>query len=258
MKKILSVIAVSLLLGACAPMDVRNAVPVDQIPNVSPVEAKYYIQVGDIIRVTLDDITGGITTPTGAVTTQAEFELPVRPDGKILLPLLKQPVPVAGYTTTEVKKYLEKKYNKYVKSPSVLVNIIEFSPRVIYVMGETGDGESDFEALEYSTRLTALRAVATRGYDVMRANLKNIIIVRSQGAGKQPLVMSLNLKDAVKNVDFRQDIGLMPSDVVFIPKKTVVAVNDWVAQYINNNVPLPGLTYGIGTAIVIDRVLDRD
>jgi protein involved in polysaccharide export with SLBB domain len=258
MKKILSVLAVSLALGACAPMSVKNAVPLDQIPQVSDVEAKYYIQVEDVIRVTLDDVTGGIVTPTGAVSTQAEYELPVRPDGKILLPLLREPVPVAGYTTLEVQEYLKKKYNKYVKAPSVLVNIVEFSPRVIYVMGETGTGESDFESLGYSTRLTALRAVATRGYDVKRANLENIVVVRTQGANKPPLVMALNLKDAVKNVDYRQDIRLMPSDVVVIPKKPIVALNDWVEQYINNNVPLPGLTYGIGTAVVIDRVLNDD
>jgi len=258
MKKILAILAMSLAVGACAPLEVKNAVPVDQIPNVSDVEAKYYIQVEDVVRITLDDVTGGIVTPTGAVSTLSEYELPVRPDGKILLPLLKKPVPVAGYTTSEVQRYLVKEYNRYVKAPNVLVNIVEFSPRVIYVMGETGDGESDFESLTYSTRLTALRAVATRGYDVMRANLENIIVVRSQGANKPPLVMALNLKDAVKNIDYRQDIKLMPSDVVVIPKKRVDALNDWVAQYINNNVPLPGLTYGIGTAIVIDRVLNDD
>lgn len=251
MYRIISLLLVSFLFIGCSPMYVRDAVPVNKVPNVSDIEDHYFVQVGDRLRIDLGDLTGR-TTITG---NPEPIELPVRPDGKVLLPLLQNPVLVAGYTTEEVQKNLIRSYRQYVRDPNILVNISEFSPREVYVVGEV---TREPETVPYKTSLTALRAVSVAGYDVLRANLHNIIVVRSQGAEKKPLVMSLDIYDAITNRDIKQDIKLMPNDVVVIPKKGIVALNDFIDQYINRNVPLPGLVYGISAIYAADKIVNRD
>jgi len=247
--KVLSVLTAVGMLGACGTMHVSNPTPVDQIPNLSDVEKKYFIQVGDVLRIEIEDVS------IAATAEDPGYEIPVRPDGKIFLPYLKNEVDVAGHTTKEVRDELVKQYAKIVKRPNLLVNIIEFSPREVYVMGETRAAP---DTIPYSTRLTAMRALATAGYDSKRANLDNIIVVRAQGRGKEALVMSLDIYDAITNRDKKQDIRLMPNDVVVVPKKAIVVANDFIEQWINNMVPVPGFTTGIAGAWVYDRYLDTE
>lgn len=262
-KKILLSGVLSTVLIGCGttPMKVVNPVNIDNIPETSDVDKKYYIQVGDTIRINVDDVAsnpvpyGMAALPGSSGSNTSMFELPVRPDGKILLPLLRDPIDVAGYTTKEVQTKLEKEYKKFVKSPNVLVNIIEFSPRQVFVMGEIA-ARAAAEPIPYSKRLTALRVVAIAGYDVKRANLENIIVVRSQGAEEKPLVITLDITKAIRNLDLRHDIKLMPNDVVIVPKTSIVSANDYIEQHINNMVPLPGLFYGIGAAIAIDAAVN--
>lgn len=221
------------LVGCGAPMRVNDPVAVNDLPAINETTDDYYIQVGDVVRVEVPGV-----TDTNLAGGEPYVDLPVRPDGKIYMPLLKDEVTVAGYTPAQARENLLAAYTEFLTNPVVNFNLLAFAPREVYVTGEVTSAARTFE---YRKSLTVLRAVAAAGHDTRRANLENVIIVRTRGAGNMPLVTSVNLKDALTNLDPRQDIALMPNDVVFVPRSGVVNVNDFIEQYISRMIPLPGV-----------------
>src|SRR6202048_4739533 len=61
--------------------------------------------------------------------------LPVRPDGKISLPLLND-VPAAGLTPMQLAESITEKLKKYIADPRVTVVVTAMNSRRIYVLGE--------------------------------------------------------------------------------------------------------------------------
>jgi hypothetical protein len=54
--------------------------------------------------------------------------------------------------------------------------------------------------------------------------------------------MKLDLDDVLTGKDFGQDVGLVPFDVVYVPRSPIADINLWVHQYIRANIPV---TFGI-------------
>src|SRR5215470_7659415 len=61
--------------------------------------------------------------------------VPVRPDGKISIPLIGE-MPASGKTATELQKEIASRYTKYIADPAVTVVVKEVNSPKISVMGE--------------------------------------------------------------------------------------------------------------------------
>ena len=61
--------------------------------------------------------------------------LPVRPDGKISMPLLND-IPAAGLTPLQLKDSITEKLKKYIADPRVTVVVTAMNSRRIFVTGE--------------------------------------------------------------------------------------------------------------------------
>src|SRR6266700_1370454 len=61
--------------------------------------------------------------------------VPVRPDGKITLPLLND-VQAVGLTPMELASAISEQLKKYINNPQVTVSVAEINSRRIYVTGE--------------------------------------------------------------------------------------------------------------------------
>ncbi len=61
--------------------------------------------------------------------------IPVRPDGKISLPLMND-VQAAGLTAMELAGSIREGLSKYITSPQVTVTVTEINSRRVYVTGE--------------------------------------------------------------------------------------------------------------------------
>ena len=135
--------------------------------------------------------------------------LPVRPDGKISLPLLGD-VPAAGMTPTELGDAIKQKLKKYIADPRVTVVVTAMNSRRIFVTGEvTHSG-----AMPLLPHMTMLQALAASGFTQF-ANVKGIYLLR-QEAGKQ-VKLSFNYKDVVKGVHPEENIALKPGDTIVVP-----------------------------------------
>jgi len=135
--------------------------------------------------------------------------LPVRPDGKISLPLLND-VSAAGFTPMQLADSITEKLKKYIADPRVTVVVTAMNSRRIFVTGEvTHSG-----AIALLPGMTILQALSSAGFTQF-ANLKGIYLLRMEN-GRQ-VKMPFNYKEVVKGRHPEQNILLQRGDTVVVP-----------------------------------------
>jgi len=135
--------------------------------------------------------------------------LPVRPDGKISMPLLGD-VEAAGMSPTDLGNSIREKLKKYVADPRVTVVVTGMNSQRIFVTGEvTKPG-----TMTLLPHMTMLQALAASGFTQF-ANLKAIYLLRNEN-GKQ-VKLPFNYKEVVKGNHPEQNISLKPGDTIVVP-----------------------------------------
>jgi polysaccharide export outer membrane protein len=135
--------------------------------------------------------------------------LPVRPDGKISLPLLND-VPAAGMTPMQLADSITGKLRKYVADPRVTVVVTAMNSRRVFVTGEV----SKPGAMALLPNMTILQALSSSGFTQF-ANLKRIYLLRTEN-GRQTKI-PFNYKQVVKGDHPEQNILLKPGDTLVVP-----------------------------------------
>jgi polysaccharide biosynthesis/export protein len=135
--------------------------------------------------------------------------LPVRPDGKISLPLLND-VPAAGLTPMQLADSITEKLKKYIADPRVTVVVTAMNSRRIFVTGEV----THTGAMPLLPNMTMLQALSASGFTQF-ANVKNIYLLRMEN-GKQTK-LPFNYKEVVKGNHPEQNILLKPGDTIVVP-----------------------------------------
>lgn len=167
-------------------------------PEASQNDAEYKIGPQDLLRID--------------VWKEAEISrtVPVRPDGKISLPLLND-MQAAGLTPMQLSAAIAEGLKKYVQNPQVTVSVAEINSRRVYVTGEvTKPG-----AFPLLPDMTVLQALSGSGGFTQFAKLKGIYVLRMEN-GKQ-VKHPFNYKDVVSGKAAEQNILLQPGDVVVVP-----------------------------------------
>jgi polysaccharide export outer membrane protein len=136
--------------------------------------------------------------------------IPVRPDGKISLPLLND-IAAAGLTTTELAGSIREGLKKFINNPQVTVTLMEINSRRVYCTGEVLKPG----ALSLLPNMTALQALSSCGGFTQFAKIKSIYILRVED-GKQ-VQHPFNYKDVVKGKKPEDNVLLQPGDVLVVP-----------------------------------------
>lgn len=134
--------------------------------------------------------------------------IPVRPDGKISLPLLHD-VQAAGLTAMQLAVNIRDGLTKYLNSPQVTVTVTQINSRRVFVTGEVNKSG----ALPLLPGMTALQALASSGGFTQFAKEKGIYILRTEN-GKQ-VKLPYNYKDVLKGT--KEDVPLQAGDVIVVP-----------------------------------------
>ncbi len=134
--------------------------------------------------------------------------IPVRPDGKISLPLLND-VQAAGLTAMQLAASIREGLTKYLNNPQVTVTVTQINSRRVFVTGEVAKAG----ALSLLPSMTVLQALSSSGGFTQFAREKDIYILRNE-SGKQ-VKLPYNYKDVVKGK--KEDILLQPGDVIVVP-----------------------------------------
>lgn len=137
-------------------------------------------------------------------------------NGEIQFPVLGK-LKVAGLTTPALKKMLLDKLTPYLKSPTVIVRVINMK---VSVLGDVA--KPDIYPVK-TERITILEALALAGDLTITAKRKNIILIREQDGKRAYILVNLNEK-ALFTSDYYY---LKSNDVVYVqPDKTKYAPYD--------------------------------
>jgi len=141
-------------------------------------------------------------------------ELPIRPDGRLSLPLVPD-VEAAGITPTELGKRIEDRLRAYVLEPNVTVMVRTFQgppDRQIRVIGEAATPM----AMPYREGMTVMDVIiSARGMTRYAAGNRASIIRREPGG---QVSIPVRLADLMRGGDVSQDIAMRPGDTLVIPQ----------------------------------------
>lgn len=136
--------------------------------------------------------------------------VPVRPDGKITLPLLND-IQAVGLTPMDLAGIIREELKKYVTNPQVTVSVAEINSKRIYVNGEVNKSG----AYQLLPHMTVLQALSGSGGFTAFARIKHIYILRSVDG--KPVKIPFDYKAAITGKNLEQNIELQPGDVVVVP-----------------------------------------
>jgi polysaccharide biosynthesis/export protein len=136
--------------------------------------------------------------------------VPVRPDGKISLPLLND-VQAAGLTPTQLANSIRDGLKKFMSDPEVTVIVTAVNSRKVYVIGEV----THAGAMPLLSGMTVLQALANAGSFTQFANIKAIYVLRTENGKK--VKYPFNYKAVIKGQNQDQDLELRPGDTIVVP-----------------------------------------
>jgi polysaccharide biosynthesis/export protein len=136
--------------------------------------------------------------------------VPVRPDGKITLPLLND-VQAVGLTPMELASVIREELKKFINNPQVTVSVSEINSRRIYVNGEVNKSG----AYQLLPHMTVLQALSGSGGFTAFARIKSIYVLRNENG--KAVKIPFNYKEAITGKNLAQNIELQPGDVVVVP-----------------------------------------
>lgn len=134
--------------------------------------------------------------------------LPVRPDGKISLPLLND-VQAAGMTPQQLSESLTVKLKKYIADPRVTVVVTAINSKRIYVNGEVLHSGP----MPMLPNMTVLQALSSAGLNQF-AKTKGIYVLRIENGKQQKL--PVNYRKLIKG-DIEQNYLLQTGDTIVVP-----------------------------------------
>jgi polysaccharide export outer membrane protein len=136
--------------------------------------------------------------------------VPVRPDGKISLPLLND-VQAAGLTPMQLSSVITTRLKKYLADPQVTVIVTQINSQRYYIMGEV----SRAGAYPLLPNMTILQALSGAGGFTPFAKLTDIYVLRMVD-GRQ-VKLPFNYKDVIKGEHADENVVLKPGDTIIVP-----------------------------------------
>jgi polysaccharide biosynthesis/export protein len=147
------------------------------------------------------------------VWKESEFSktMPVRPDGKISLPLIGE-MQASGLTTAQLKQLVGQKLRDYIDDPEVNIVVAEIKSRSFNIMGKVVKPGS----YDLARPLTVLDAIALAGGFQDFAKVTKVYVLRRMVDGSQQM-LPFNYKMVIKGKNLQENTQIQPGDTVVIP-----------------------------------------
>lgn len=136
--------------------------------------------------------------------------VPVRPDGKISLPLIDD-IQASGLSPVALAEAIERELQQFMTNPTTTVIVQEANSQRVYVLGEVARPG----AYPLVPQMTVLQALATAGGFREFANVKKIFVLRTVEGNRQKY--RFNYKDVISGRRPDQDIFLRSGDTIIVP-----------------------------------------
>jgi len=192
-------VAIALVIVGCrGGPELPPAPPASSLPS-----AEYRIGPGDSLNIFV------WRNPELTVT------VPVRPDGRLSIPLVEDVVAI-GKTPTALAREYEQRLAKFIKEPLVTIIVEGFVgpiPEQVRVIGEAAQPR----ALPYRADMTVLDAMIAVGGLTRYAAGNDSVIVRTTN-GEQ-ITYAVHLSSLIRDGDVMSNVALQPGDILIIPQR---------------------------------------
>lgn len=164
----------------------------------NPYAGDYLIGIEDVLQIAV------WKTPDLSLT------VPVRPDGKISLPLIDD-VHAAGLSPAELKAVLTDRWKLFVSDPEVSVIVQEINSYKVFLVGEVArPGE-----LRLRDQTTLAQAISLSGGFTAFAHPEKIVVLRHTEEAERRF--EVNFKKVISGARPEQNLVLHPGDTVYVP-----------------------------------------
>jgi polysaccharide export outer membrane protein len=137
--------------------------------------------------------------------------VPVRPDGKISVPLIGD-LAAAGLTPAKLQSTLAEKLSAFISNPEVAVTVQQIKSKNFNVLGEV-QRPGSFPLVH---SVSVLDAIGMAGGFRDFARVTKIYVLRQTPDGGS-LHLPFNYKQVIKGVQSGQNVELKPEDTVVVP-----------------------------------------
>jgi polysaccharide export outer membrane protein len=189
---------VALLMGYASPAHAGAAT----VPSPPIRTNEYIIGPGDMIQIFVwhnPDLSASV---------------PVRPDGKVSIPLVED-IPSSGKTPTQLARDIEERLRKFVQDPTVTVimsGFIGLPSQQIRIVGQA----TQPKAVPYRTNMSVLDAmIEVGGLTTFAAGNRARLVRIVNGEQVNTIV---RLRDLLESGDLTANIPLEPGDIILIPQ----------------------------------------
>ncbi len=201
MKNLVFILTFLFVLGGCGRTNVEDDLPP---PRQNSVLGEYQIGVGDELRINVwknEDLS---------------ILVPVRPDGKISLPLLGD-VTAQGLSAVQLAENITTGLQTYIRSPQVNVIVIN-AGSVDYLLRVRVTGAvSDPRSIPYKDGMTVLDLVLEAGGPTEYASTNKAKLYRKLDG--EVKVYPIKLYDILNKGKLKTNYTLSPSDIVTVPER---------------------------------------
>jgi polysaccharide export outer membrane protein len=166
---------------------------------ISNNEYRYLIGPGDKIKITLTDI------------EDINGEYVIDSDGLITLPYAGK-VNVVDQTKNQVQEYLKSVLDEYYQEPEVIVEILEYNSRYVYITGEITKPQS---ILLTDKKLSIVDAILNSGYIKDQKSFDKKALLKRKGT-----IYVIDLYSLLNEVNDDLNIFLQEEDILHIQKKS--------------------------------------
>jgi len=136
-------------------------------------------------------------------------QIPVRPDGRLSLPLVGE-IQVRGLTTRQIKEVVTERLKEYVTEPNVTVIVLQVHYPVAYLIGEVNRPGP----VPIRQDTTVLQLISMAGGFTNFADRDNVKILRREGGKDYRL--KFDYPAVVKGKHPEQNLVVRPGDVILV------------------------------------------
>jgi len=140
---------------------------------------------------------------------------PIRPDGKISMPLVGD-VMAAGLTPEELAAKIEVRLASYIKSPNVTIILTSLQGHTFLSRIRVTGSVTRNISMPYHQGMTVLDAVLEAGSVDLFADANNTKLHRRTKKGS--VSYDIRLKDIMQEGDMTTNITLLPGDIITVPE----------------------------------------
>lgn len=198
------IVALLILLNGCASDTILPSSNLVKNQNTAGTAVQYFIGVDDTVRINVWK------------NPELSISVPVRPDGKISMPLIGD-VKAAGLAPETVAANIRRKLNKYVRDPNVTVMVTGLQSHTYLTRLRVTGAVNAPSSITYRPGMTVIDAILEAGGLNDFASANNTKLYRKI-KGKVRIIQ-IYLGNILNDGELETNLDLRPGDIITVPER---------------------------------------